>query len=167
MTAVSPTMLWLLVVAVIALGPSPTLVTSLECESYNSTECGYPHGGPCESSHRNVSCGEDGPTKTHACYVLWTVTHGPVPQENLQFKGCFLNDKQCMGKDVCVEKKHGTKHEGRNTTAFYCCCTKDFCNIEYVWDPVPTTTVRRKLIIQLFSHFFYFVCVINQTISQF
>jgi len=140
-------MYWLLrVVVVVLLGLISTPVSSLECEYYSSKECGYSNGGPCESSRRNITCDPDGPSKVHSCYVLWQRPNDSDQQEVLQLKGCFLNDKTCIGQNTCIEKKQGKKHESQGTKALYCCCDKDYCNQEYHWDPAPltTTTPKRK-----------------------
>ncbi len=134
-------MYWLLrVVVVILLGLISTPVSSLECEYYSSKECGYPNGGPCESSRKNITCSLAG----HSCYALWHRPNGSDQQEVLQQKGCFLNDKTCTGQNSCIEKTQGKKHVPKGSTALYCCCSKDYCNQEYHWDPAPVTTTTPK-----------------------
>jgi len=126
---------------------SLSLVSSLECEYYNATECGLKHGGPCEQSRRNVSCGNDEPSKTHGCYVLWR-KNNDSDHEVLQLKGCFLNNKQCSKERACIERNHPksiTKADDRAPSkTLFCCCNQDFCNQEYVWDPSPTSSTAKR-----------------------
>lgn len=116
----------------------------LECEYFNITECPTPDK-PCEM-RRNVTCtSEDPSSHTTSCFALWQ--RGPAPDsvEVLRFKGCFINNKDCIGMDSCVDRNH-KQLKNSSLHTHYCCCESDFCNRDYVWLPKPTSPpVNRKI----------------------
>jgi len=131
-------------------------VESLECEYYNRTECTEKsnwNGEFCSESVRTVPCGEDNSSKTVGCYAVWQRGKNSST-EILQYKGCFQNDKQCVGQQSCVEKNHPMSND-RNALTYYCCCATDNCNQDYSFDPLPTTTTpkRESLVMPIISIF--------------
>jgi hypothetical protein len=155
-------------------------VYALECEYYNATECGgqsnafLKEGDEdrfCNESQRVITCPVDrtSSTETLACFVMWQRSTANSSREVVQFKGCFISNKDCIGQSSCVDrnypkspasKKNGMSNSnssssGNNNNTIikqpaaalthYCCCDQDNCNREYSWVPnVTTTTPRRK-----------------------
>jgi len=118
-----------------------TSAMGLECEYYNNTEC---KSDSKESCMKTKYCGEDESSKSYSCYSIWQIKQGG--KESLEYKGCFLNNKDCLGKESCVDTSAGRMEKNTNTTTLYCCCMKDFCNKQYDWVPGPTTTTVKRML---------------------
>ena len=115
----------------------------LDCHYYDITKC-KENGGNC-SSPTTKFCGDDGGPDTHSCYAVW-IRMSNSSQEILQMKGCFLNNKECVGQDKCIARNYGNEG-GNDSVTLYCCCTTPYCNSEFEWRPDPTTTtVKRKFV---------------------
>lgn len=125
------------------------LVASLECEYYNVTECGKKAGGvtadgeSCNKSRRTITCEPDTSSQKHTCWAAWQRRNDS--QDILQFKGCFINNKQCEKMNTCVDKTYGNKgsNASSGTVTLFCCCSEDNCNREFDWIPGSTTTTEK------------------------
>lgn len=123
-------------------------VLGLECEYFNITQCSSPTAD-CPNMQRTMTCtSEDASTHFLSCYAVWRRSADPELPDVLQYKGCFLNNKECSGFDSCVDRNHKSKQAPKNTTTHihthYCCCETDLCNRDYSWEPRPTEASEAK-----------------------